>query len=241
MIKIALFPIILLVVFAGSGNSQAFAQQNRSPVHVALEFSMIFPSQLLLSFEDTAQDSTGTYSYLTTTSPSFRFGGYLRFELFGNHSLETGLYRITRKYKSSVSVLETGQELGSNSIRGVAFELPLVWTISVPLSPDSKLSTGFGGVMSYFASDFGVFDLQYNLDAVIRSRFLGGIKANLGFEYDMGAEGGVYFGATFQHHFQPKAFLRMEYFEQSDAVSIAAMELNGSYLAAVVRYIFPAQ
>jgi len=222
---------------------QLFGQRvdmpQRSPVNVGLEFSVIFPSQMLLTFEDSALDSTSTYSYLTSTNPSFRFGGYLRFDLFGNHSLETGLYRITRRYNSSVSLIETGEQLASNTIRGVAFELPLVWMISVPLSRESRLSTGFGGVLSYFASDFGVFDLEYNLDAVIRSRFLGGIKANLGFEYDAGSTGAFYLGATFHHHFQSLAFMRMEYYYQSNATAIGVMELNGSYLAAVFRYIFP--
>ncbi|TVQ49809.1 MAG: hypothetical protein EA362_03765 [Saprospirales bacterium] len=239
MKKIFFIQVVLLAFSVSVMIGQRLNIQERSPVNVGVELSMIFPSQMLLTFEDTALDSNEVYSYLTSTQPSFRFGGYLRFELFGNHSLESGLYRITRRYNSSVSLLETGQELASNTIRGVAFEIPLLWIISVPLSREARLSTGFGGVVSFFASDFGVLDFEYDLDAVIQSRFLGGIKANLGFEYDAGEIGGFYFGATFQHHFQSIAFMRMEYHFEANQSAIGVLNLNGSYLAAVVRYIFP--
>jgi len=241
-LKKVVFILLLVVGFSASELlSQRLDIQERSPVNVGVELGVIFPSQVLLTFEDTALDSNEVYSYLTSTQPSFRFGGYLRFDLFGNHSLESGLYRITRRYNSSVSLLETGEELASNTIRGVAFEMPLMWIISVPLSREARLSTGFGGVVSFFASDFGILDFEYDLDAVIRSRFLGGIKANLGFEYDAGEIGGFYFGATFQHHFQSIAFMRMEYHFDANQSAIGVLDLNGSYLAAVVRYIFPMQ
>lgn len=227
------------LISIADGMSQRAAGNEGFTVHVGLEFSMLFQSEVLVSYEDTALDSTGTYEFNAESENSFRFGGYFRIALFRNHSLETGLYRLTRKYNSEVSLVSTGERLGSNTIRGVAYEIPLVWTISVPVSEGGKMSTGFGGVASFFASDFGVFDLEYNLDAFLRSKFLPGIKANVGFEHNFGREGGVYVGATFQHHFQSKAFLRMEYLEEARPKAIGLLELNASYFAAVVRYIFP--
>ncbi|TVR89344.1 MAG: hypothetical protein EA411_02450 [Saprospirales bacterium] len=233
--------LILLVVFGLNelAQGQGGTLGNRSNVHVGLEFSFLFQSEMLQDFDDTVLDSTGMYSFLTSSRNSLRFGGYLRFDLFGRHSLETGLYHVTRRYESIVSLESTGEELGRNRVRGVTFEVPLVWSVSIQTAENSFLSTGFGPVATYFVSDFGVFDLEFELDAFKRSRILPGVKANVGFEHDFGRSGGIYFGATFQHNFQSIAFMRMDYLKDGQSEAIGVVELNGSYFAAVVRYLFP--
>lgn len=236
--------ILLLVLFlvAVSVQWSLGQQQSRSErinIHVGIEFSVLFQSDMWQDFDQIVMDTTGNYTFETDPRGSFRFGGYLRWDIYGIHSLETGLYQTSRKYKSEVFLSSTGELLGSNTIKGVAYEVPLVWAVSVQLAEDSRLSTGFGGVMSYFISDFGVFDFEYNLDGFRRSRFLPGIKANVGFEQGMGDWGGFYLGATFQHHFQSIAFLRMEYFEDGTRPRVGQVELSGSYFAAVLRYMFP--
>lgn len=239
MNKHLLLLFVAIFMISEVSDAQSPGRAERASVHVGMEFSTLFQSQMFLEFEDTVMDSNGVYSFTSGPRNSFRFGGYFRFDLFGRHSLETGLYHVTRRYNSVVSLASTGEELGRNTIRGVSFEIPLTWAVSVQLDRDSRLSTGFGGVITYFASDFGIFDLEYNLDAFKRSRFLPGIKAHVGFEHDFGREGGIYFGANFQHNFQSIAFLRMEYFTDGTSEAIGQVELNGSYFAAVLRYMFP--
>jgi hypothetical protein len=239
MEKKGILLFLIVAVFVQWAEAQQVQRTERANVHVGLEFSPLFQSQMFQDLDQTVLDSTGTYSFETGSRNSLRFGGYLRFDLFGRHSLETGLYHVTRRYNSNVSLVSSGERLGSNSVRGVSFEIPLTWAVSVQLAETSYLSTGFGGVLTYFVSDFGIFDLEYELDAFKRSRVLPGVKAHVGFEHSFATAGGVYFGATFQHTFQSIAFMRMEYLKQGQSEAVGVVELNGSYFAAVFRYLFP--
>ncbi len=238
-LKCTLLIFFLLTLKAALAQQSDRAQQ--ANIHVGLEFGMLFQSDLLLTLDQERPDTNNVYLFRVSPERSLRFGGYFRFDLFGRHSLETGLYQVQRRYRGTVLELETGDELASEIIRALSYEVPVLWAISVRLGDDTRLSNAFGVSFDFFPSDFGRYRPELNQDVMRRYWVLPGLKANVGFEHQLPTAGALYLGASFHYIFTSIGFMQLQYKENNAVRGYNFIELNGTYFSANLRYIFPAR
>jgi hypothetical protein len=129
--------------------------------------------------------------------------------------------------------------LATASVQSIAYELPAIWSVSIRVSETGYMFAGFGGVATFFASNFGSFGGDLQLNGIADPRFIPGIQAHVGYEWDWGSSGGLYLGGNFQHNFDNVGRMGLRYREGIDTIANGVLDLNGSYFAAVIRYMLP--
>lgn len=220
-------------------HAQRASWVDRPNVQVGAEFSVLFDSQLLQNFESSTLSNSGDYRFETLTGTSYRFGGFVRLRFYQNQHIETGIYRTARRYNSTVSLVSSSNDLATTSVQSIAYELPAIWSISIRVSEKGYMYAGFGGVGTFFASNFGSFGGDLQLNGIADPRFIPGMQAHVGYEWDWGSSGGLYFGGNFQHNFDNVGRMGLLYREGVDTIANGVLDLNGSYFAAVIRYMLP--
>lgn len=234
---------ILILWFLTSGAFYSFGQlaswDQRPTLQAGIEGGLLFESQLLQNFSSNVLDSDSDILLETTTQSGIRFGGFLRWRYYNNQHIESGIYRISRRYKGIATDDISGDELAREEVTSIGYEIPLVWTVGIRTTNSTYLYAGFGGMASFLASNFGKFTGDIQLNGIADPRFVPGLVVVAGYEWDWGAAGGVYIGGQFQHSFNRMGRMGLRYREVLDTIATGSLELNGSYVSLVMRYMLP--
>jgi hypothetical protein len=206
---------------------------------MGIEGSVLFESQLLQNFSSSTLDAESGIRLEAITQTGIRFGGFLRWRYYNNQNIESGIYRISRQYNAKAIDPISGEELAEDEVRSVAYEIPIIWTIAIRTSRSSYLYAGMGGMASFLASDFGSFTGDIQLSGGADPRFIAGMVAIVGYEWDWGNTGGLYIGGQFQHSFSRVGRLSLRYRDGTTTLADGVLDLNGAYLGLVFRYMLP--
>lgn len=237
--KVFLITLTLLYFSMQSTWGQRASWEQRPTLQVGVEGGILFESQLLQNFSSSTLDESNNILLEANTRTGIRFGGFLRWRYYNNQNIESGIYRISRKYRAFAREEGTGDELAREEVSSVGFEIPLVWTVGIRTSNTGYLYAGFGGIGSFLVSDFGVFTGDIQLTGIADPRFVGGMLVVAGYEWDWGSSGGLYLGSQFQHSFGRMGSMRLRYRSGTDTLANGVLDLNGSYISVVLRYMLP--
>jgi hypothetical protein len=229
----------LFFFFSLDSFGQRADRSAQANTHVGIEFGGIFQSDLLLTLDQQRPDTNNIYMFDISPVNSFRFGGYFRVDLFGRHSFETGLYQTQRRYRGSVTHIESDENLAAEVIRSISYEIPLLWSVSVRLGDNTRLANALGLSADFFPTDFGRYRPSLYQDVMRRYWVLPAMKATVGFEHQFPTAGALYLGASFHHIFTSIGFMQLQYRENNQVLGYTFLELNGTYFSIITRYIFP--
>jgi len=238
-IRIALFVQLITVAYLSGISSQNTSWDQRPTLQMGIEGSLLFESQLLQNFSSSILDEANSIRLEAITQTGLRYGAFIRWRYYNNQNIESGIYRISRQYSATAIDPVSGSELADSEVSSVAYEIPLVWTIAIRTSRSTYLYAGMGGMASFLASDFGSFTGDIQLSGGADPRFIAGMVAIAGYEWDWGKTGGLYVGGQFQHSFGRVGRLSMRYRSGTTTLANGVLDLNGAYLAVVVRYMLP--
>ena len=218
---------------------QRASWSQRPSIQVGIEGGVLFESQLLQNFSSRFLDESNDILLETNTRSGIRFGGFLRWRYYNNQNLESGIYRISRRYRAFARPGGTEEELAREEVTSVAYEIPVVWTVGIRTSTSGYLYAGFGAMGTFLASNFGIFTGDIQLTGVADPRFTGGLLAVAGFEWDWGTAGGIYLGGQFHQSFGRVGRMGLRYRSGTETLANGSLDLNGAYLSLVVRYMLP--
>jgi len=237
--KLVLLASLLQLFSMSATQGQRAVWDQRPTLQVGIEGGVLFESQLLQNFSASTLDASNNILLETSTRTGIRFGGFLRWRYYNNQNIESGIYRISRNYRAFAREEGSSNELAREDVNSVGFEIPLIWTVGIRTSSSGYLYAGFGGMGSFLASNFGIFTGDIQLTGIADPRFVGGMVVVAGYEWDWGSSGGLYFGGQFQHSFGRMGRLGLRYRSGTNTLANGVLDLNGSYLSAVLRYMLP--
>ncbi len=169
------------------------------------------------------------------------FGGVVRYGLTKNISMETGLNLTQRNFKLDFSVPDSAyNETGKTGM--VSYEIPLSCLVYIQLSDRWYINTSLGPSLTLFTSNIAkqvpISGSEFfRFEGAYKSKVLGAVNANVGFEFRSRSSGYFYIGSSYHLPFTPIMTMAMSYeFDGGDVVSIA--NIRGSYLTVDLRYFF---
>ncbi|NBB89562.1 MAG: hypothetical protein GVX96_07250 [Bacteroidetes bacterium] len=234
-----LLTTLFIFTWIGQQWGQRASWEQRPTLQMGIEAGFLVESQLLQNFSSSLTDQASNITLITNTQAGIRFGGFLRWRFYNNQNLESGIYRISRRYNAIAEDATSGEDFAEEEVNSVGYEIPFIWTVGIRTSNSGYLYAGFGGIASFLASNFGSFRGDIQLSGIADPRFVAGMVAIVGYEWDWGRSGGLYIGGQFQHSFGRMGRMNLRYRSGTETIADGNIDLNGAYLSAVFRYMLP--
>jgi len=236
MIKIVLFFLFIGFYF------QHFAQQNERRASFGIHFKPLFEGGFIGSSKLDIKNEK--FNSVINQKFGTSFGAIIRFPIWKNLYIETGLAQIKRNYQVDYTTLDSNFN-ASKAISFVSHDIPINALIFVKLSENFYLNSALGVSLVHNPSNVAsqvVYNnyIQYKTEGRKRSDFAFEFNVTSGIEYRNTKFGGFYLGASARIPFRPIFDVATSYVNnKSNNKEVLYGSLNGLYVALDFRYFLP--
>ncbi len=211
------------------------SKEDEQKTFFGLEYRPIFNSEFLTSGATTTSGNNLNYEIQNVSGRSL--GMVIRHNFYKNFSVETGISGVARNY-SFTAEDDTSSFAVSDGFRFVAYDLPLTGLVQVQAGRNIYINAGPGLVFSFFPTETGIFEQDYEHVSLRRGWVRMAFTAQLGAEYRTEQSGIFYLGASF---FQPFSEIANSEFTQVIQTRVnrkLEAPLQGRFLTLSFRYFF---
>jgi hypothetical protein len=235
MLKTATFFLFILLFI-----SKSFAQGGDRKAKFGLQFkpltegSFIGSSKLSIKNDTFQSDFNQKYGY--------SFGAIVRFPVWKNVFIETGLAQIQRNYQVNYTTLDSNFNT-SKSLSFVSHDIPINALVFIKMSQKFYLNTALGFSLVHNPSNVAS-QISYNNHILFkaegrkRSNFAFEFNVTAGIEYRHEKIGNFYIGASGRVPFRP-IFDVATMYQNTTTKQILYGSLTGTYVSLDLRYFLP--